>query len=302
MRFDNIKITDNEVILQRQERQADGSTLTLELKNPSKPMPSFRAALQAFTGYAVDLVGVAEWAQDDANGTPEAKVTSVHLSEEAKTRRRGLMVTFIRKIERAKNRVAVYNTPLMHAPVGDQEGTNPGTYPQEVADFLATLEAEATKYWNGEREQTELPFEGKKADASAEGGEGEAGAGGEDQLAKRRGKKDRKAGTPGETMNPGKTEAPDDEKLRQLCLAAGRDMPIDAIARLTSTERGKVQEWAEKAVDPDVKPNRRPPEPDVLKKFATPALLEDVAGAQDGWTEQTPPPKADTVKSAVPAK
>lgn len=293
MRFDNIKITDNEVILQRQERQADGSTLTLELKNPSKPMPSFRTALQAFTGYAVDLVGVAAWADDDANGTKEAKVTSVHLSEEAKTRRRGLMVTFIRKIERAKNRVAVYNTPLMHAPVGDQEGTNPGTYPQEVADMIAALEEQATKYWNGEREQTELSLEGPKGKADDESGEAPAG---DDQLSKRRQRKDRKAGTPGETMNPDKTKAPDDEQLRKLCLAAGRDMPIDAIAKLTSTERQKVQTWAEAAVDPDIKPNRRPPEPEPLKKFATPALLEDVAGATEGWTDPTPPPKADQVQ------
>lgn len=299
MRFDHIKITENEVTLGRQDRQADGSTLTLELKNPSKPMPSFRAALQALTGYAVDLVGIPEWAQDDANGVKEARVTSVALSED-KNRRRGLVVTFVRKIERAKNRVAVYNTPLMNAPTDDQEGTNPGTYPQVVAEMIATLEAEATKYWNGEREQTELALEGPKA-AAAEGGEGGEPAEG-DQLAKRRKTKDRKAGTPGETMNPGKTSPPDDAQLRKLCLAAGRDMPIDAIANLTSTERAKVQAWAEAAVNPDIKPNKRPEEPEPLKKFATPALLDDVAGASDGWTDPTPPPKADQVQPVTAGK
>lgn len=291
MRFLNIKITDAEVLLDQLVKGPDGSQLSLILKNPSKPMPSFRTALQAFTSYAVDLVGSAEWAEEE--GT---KVSSIHLSEEPKTNRRGLIVTFVRRIERAKNRVAVYNTPLMHAPVGDEEGTNPGTFPKVVADMIAAVEEQATKYWNGEREQVELELAGPKAE-----GEGEAPAA-DDQLAKARKKKDKRAGTPGEVWNPDSKVPPTDEQLRKLCLAAGRDMPIDAIAQLTSSERQLVQTWAVAAVNPDIKPNKRPAEPEVLKKHATPALLDDVAGASDGWTDPTPPPKADQVKPAVPAK
>lgn len=272
MRFKDIKINKDGVELDRVEKLHDGSQLTQKLSNAARPLPSFMAALQAFSGYAVGLVGVPEW-HDDAN------VTSVHLSEEPKTSRRGLIVTFTRRIERAKNRTAVYNTPLMHAPVDDQEGTNPGTFPEEVATMIVEVEKEATRYWNGEREQQEM----FSREESSKGGDAPAGADQADELAKRRGKGSkapRNAGTPGEVMNPGQTEPPTDEKIRQLLLAAGRDVPIDAIARVTATERDQAQRWAEQAVDPKVKEAKRMKEPEWVVRDATPALLDDVAGAQ----------------------
>lgn len=270
MRFKDIKITKDGVELDRVEKLHDGSQLTQKLSNAARPLPAFMTALQAFSGYAVGLVGVPEW-HDDAN------VTSIHLSEEAKTSRRGLIVTFTRKIERAKNRTAVYNTPLMHAPVDDQEGTNPGTFPDEVATMIADVEREATRYWNGEREQQEM-FSREEASG---GGDAKDGADQADELAKRRGKKPpRNAGTPGEIQNPDKTAAPTDEKIRQLLLAAGRDVPIDAIARVTATERDAAQRWAEQAVDPNIKESKRMKEPEWVVRDATPALIDDVANAQ----------------------
>lgn len=294
MRFENIKITKNKVVLDRLDKHPDGSVFTINLENPNKPLAAFSTALQAFTGWACELIGASQWADDST-------VSSVHLSEEAKTRRRGLMVTLTRKIERAKGRVVTINTPLMHAPADDQEGVNPGTFPQLVADMIGTLEEEATKYWNGEREQVELEFKGPPAEG-AEPGAGAAAAENDISKAqKKRGRKpDPKAGTPGEVWNPNSTVPPTDEQLRRICMAAGRDVPLDAIPRWTSSERQQAQTWALAAVNPDIKPAKRPEEPDVLKKDATPALLEDVAGAGDGWTEPTPPPKAEAVKSAVP--
>lgn len=291
MRFENIKITKNKVILDRLDKHPDGSVFTINLENPNKPLPSFATALQAFTGWACELIQASSWAEDST-------VASVHLSEEAKTRRRGLMVTLTRKIERAKGRVVTINTPLMHEPTDDQEGTNPGTYPQVVADMVATLEEEATKYWNGEREQVELEFKGAPdTSAGAEAAETESDIG---KARRKKGRPAKNAGTPGEVWNPNSTTPPTDEQLRRLCMAAGRDVPVDAIARWTSSERQQVQTWAMAAVNPDIKPAKRPEEPEILKKEATPALLEDVANAGDGWTEPTPPPKADAVKSAVP--
>lgn len=287
MRFENIKITKNKVILDRLDKHPDGSVFTINLENPNKPLPAFKTALQAFTGWACELIGAPQWAED-------SNVSSVHLSEEAKTRRRGLMVTLTRKIERAKDRVVTINTPLMHAPTDDQEGVNPGTFPQLVADMIDTLEEEATKYWNGEREQVELEFKGAPDTSAADGA-----AAAENDLAKHRkkkGKGDPKAGTPHETMNPGQTAPPTDQQLRRICLAAGRDVPLDAIARWTSSERQEVQTWAEAMLNPDIKPKKKPEEPELLKREATPALLEDVAGAQDGWTDPTPPPKAADVQ------
>lgn len=270
MRFKDIKITNAGVELDRVEKLADGSQLTQKLSNAARPLPAFMAALQAFTGYAVNLVGVPDWHND-------ANVSSVHLSEEAKTNRRGLIVTFTRKIERAKNRTVVINTPLMHAPVDDQEGTNPGTFPEEVTKMIADVEREATRYWNGEREQQEM-FSREEGSAGGDANDGAAQA---DELAKRRNKKPpRNAGTPGEIQNPDKKDVPTDEKIRQLLLAAGRDVPIDAIARVTATERDQAQRWAEQAVDPNIKESKRMKEPEWVIRDATPALIDDVAGAQ----------------------
>lgn len=270
MRFKDIKCNKDGVELDRIEKLADGSQLTQKLTNAARPLSAFNAALQAFSGYAVGLVGVSEW-NDDAN------VTSVHLSEEPKTSRRGLIVTFTRRIERAKNRTAVYNTPLMHAPVADQEGTNPGTFPEEVEAMITDVEREATRYWNGEREQAEMFTREESGGDKGKANTAEETA---DDLAKRRNKKPaRNAGTPGEVVNPDKSTPPDDETLRKILLRAGRDVPIDAIARWTSSERGKAQVWAEAAVDASIKPNKKPDEPDCLKRDATPALIDDVIDA-----------------------
>jgi hypothetical protein len=245
LRFKDIKINDDGVILTRVDSLPDGTELSQTLTNATSPLPSFWTALQAFTGYAVNLVGVPDWAED-------AKVVSVHLSEQPKTRKRGLVVTFTKRIERAKNRTVVINTPVMHAPAADEEGVNPGTFEREVLNMIKEVENEATRYWNGDRAQGELPL---------------APAAQTDDLTKRRGRKSK-----------GEPVEPDDEVLRKLLLAAGRDVPIDAIPRMTSSDRQAAPAWAEAAIDPSLRD--RPAEPEWLQKIATPALLEDVAGAQ----------------------
>ncbi len=267
MRFKDIKVNSDGVELDRVDKLPDGTELTQKLKNATPPLASMRAALQAFGGYAVGLVGVSDWA-DSIN------VTSVHLSEEPKTSRRGLIVTFTRRIERAKNRTVVINTPLMHAPTGDEEGVNPGTFERPVLDMIRDVENEATRYWNGEREQGEM-F------SRSESGGDKAPAAGTDDVSKRRANRPpRNAGTPNEVVNPDKTKAPTDEQTRKLLLAAGRDVPIDAIARWTASERDAAQKWAEAAVDPKIKADKRPKEPDCVAKDGTPALLDDIAEAR----------------------
>lgn len=257
MRFTNIRISVDEVSLDRVDKQPDGSLMTINLKNPAKPLSSFNAAMQAFSGFAVELIGAPDWHED-------VKVTSLHLSEEPKTSRRGLIVTFTRRIERAKNRTVVVNTPLMHAPVDDQQGTNPGTFPAEVAEMIEIVEAEATRYWKGEREQAEMFPEGQAAGTS------------DDQPSKKP-RKDRKAGTPGEVVNADKNVPPADEALRKLLYDAGRDVPIDAIATWGSQDRDRAQQWAAaqlRVKSGDLREEAAPKEPKVLLKFATPALIE----------------------------
>jgi len=266
MRFQTIKVSAEEVSLIRLDKQPDGSTLKLELTNPGRPLEPFNTALQAFCGYAVDLIGAPHWHED-------VKVSSIHLSEEPKTNRRGLIVTFTRRIERAKNRVVVVNTPLMHAPVDDQEGTNPGTFPREVAEMIGAVEEEATKYWNGEREQGEIfPPDRTEAPAAPPAVEG-------DQLARHRSKK-KKPGSgaaPGEVMNPDADQVLTDERLRVALLRAGRDVPADVIPLWLSSEREAAFAWAQAVTDPTVLAKDQPAEPDILKQSATPALLDDLA-------------------------
>lgn len=237
MRFKDIKSNADGVTLDRVEKLGDGTELTQQMKNATPPLASFKTALQAFTGYALALIGAPpEWNED-------TNVSSIHLSEEPKTNRRGLIVTITRKIERAKNRVMVINTPLMHQPTEDADGTNPGTFEREVLNMITACEREATRYWNGEREQTEM-FEGQEGGGGRKKG-GRKGKGGDQPL--------------------------DDEGLRKLLLQAGRDVPIDAIARLTSSEREASNVWAT-AVVGEIPEDQRPEEPAILMKLATPAL------------------------------
>lgn len=235
MRFKDIKINADGVELDRVEKHNDGTELTQKMKNATAPLASFKTALQAFTGYALALIGAPKEWHD------ETTVSSIHLSEEPKTNRRGLIVTIVRKIERAKNRVMVINTPLMHQPTEDADGTNPGTFEREVLNMITDAEREATRYWNGERDQTDM-FEGN-----------------DDVSRKRKGR-------------GGKAKPADDETVRQLLLTAGRDVPVDAIARATSSERDAAITWAEAAInDPDAEGN--PSEPEWIQKNATPALI-----------------------------
>lgn len=237
MRFKDIKINADGVELDRVEIHPDGTELTQKLKNATRPLASFATALQAFTGYALALIGApAEWAEDTT-------VTSIHLSEEPKTKRRGLIVTIVRKIERAKNRVMVINSPLMHQPTEDADGTNPGTFEREVLNMITAAESEATRYWKGERDQTELPLD-------------------DDVSRRRKSKGDEKV---------------ENENLRSLLLAAGRDIPVDAIARATSSQREAAEKWAEAMVDPAVDP--KPDEPKWVGKNATAPLALDAGGA-----------------------
>lgn len=265
MRFQIIKVTAEEVSLVRLDKQPDGSTLKLELTNASRPLEPFATALQAFSGYAVELIGAPAWHED-------VKISSIHLSEEPKTNRRGLIVTFTRRIERAKNRVFVGNTPLMHAPTDEQEGTNPGTFPREVAEMIAELERQATAYWNGEREQGEMFSGANAAPAKTKG----AGHPQPEQPADELGARRKKRGTgaaPGELMNPDKTKAPTDKVLADLLARAGKNVPLDVIASWGSSDRAKAQSWADAKNDPTLPEKKIPPVPECVEKGHSAPLL-----------------------------
>jgi hypothetical protein len=87
-------------------------------------------------------------------------------------------------------------------------------------------------------------------------------------------------------MNRNKTAPLTDPELRKLLLSVDRDVPEDALALWTSSERDRVQYWAERklasmagtpvALEDLV-------EPDTVLKYATPGL------GSDGWADSKPP-------------
>lgn len=107
------------------------------------------------------------------------------------------------------------------------------------------------------------------------------------QVGARRKKKDKSAGTPNEVVNPDKTKAPTDDVLRARLLEFDRDVPVDAIATWTSTERDAVQRYLD--AKRDLRDNARAVnldeviEPDVILLSATPPL------GGDGWTDPKKP-------------
>lgn len=288
MRFTKIKVNDKGVQLLWSTTDASGLTHNHDVSSPEKPAPELPEALAAFVPYVMDLLDL------PPNWREQIRVTTINLNEEKETKSRGLMVSVTRKIAKASGRPVSITTPHMREATENTTATT-GILDDDTLELIAKVERAAAAFVKGERMQGELiPT---NAGAPADGEAAATGAAPADELAKRRGrKKDRKSGTPGEVWNPDSTTPPTDEQLRRLCMAAGRDVPLDAIARWTSSERQEVQTWATAAVNPDIKPGKRPEEPEILKKEATPALLEDVANAGDGWTEPTPPPKAADVK------
>lgn len=287
MRFTKIKVNDKGVQLNWSTTDASGLTHSHDVSSPEKPAPELPEALSAFVPFVMDLLDL------PPNWRDQIRVTTINLNEEKETKTRGLMVSVTRKIAKASGRPVSITTPHMREATENTTATT-GILDDDVLELIAKAEKAAAAFVKGERMQGEL-IPTSQAEAPAEG---EAAAG-SDELAKRRGRKagkDRKAGTPGEVWNPGSNIPPTDAQLVKICLAAGRDVPLDAVGRWTSSEREEVLRWALAAVNPDIKPNKRPEEPEILKKEATPALLEDVASEQDGWTSPTPPPKAADVK------
>lgn len=258
MRFTRISITKKLVSLSMEEQRGHG-TITTVYESKDRPLPSFTASLQAFAGWALQLLEAPpKWDE-------QITVTTVNLSED-KNGRRGILVSISKRVEQANGAASSITTPLMReADNLDGEIAN-GYYGKHIDDLLTQLEAEAARYEKGEREQIEAFAKDEAAPKK-------------DRAPRGRGNKPpRNAGTPEEVWNPDSTEPPTDDQLRQLLLRAKRDVPVDAIARWTSTERAQAQRWATEvvtAVLKNTKPRATITEPACLKKDATLPLIQD---------------------------
>lgn len=295
MRFTKIKVNEKAVELTWTTRKGSGETVTSQLASPQRPLPALLTALAAFRGYVLGLLNLpAEWLEEMA-------ITTLSISDEDEQGRRGLIVTATRKISQANGRPVVLNTPHMREKIDGDTGTKGYLEPDDL-ELLAAAELAATAYVKGEREQVEIfPAPGTEADAAeqAQAAAGAAGAGAKKKGGGKKGGKDSPAAPTGEmgiAANAPGTPATDDV-LRQMLLAAGRDVPVDAIALWASSERDAAQRWAAALQASKSRPvdSALLVEPEVVQKYATLPLAEDY------WTDPAPARPADPeqIKSAA---
>ncbi len=280
MRFTRVKVNEKVVELDWFTKDAAGEKRETTLQSPNRPMPALIKALAAIKPFVVDLLELPEpWEE-------AMSITTVNLDDGGKDNQRGIIVTAIKKVEKASGRVLVLNTPRMSESAGDDPVD--GALDHDTVKLIAKLEIAATAYVNGEREQAELPL--SEPDKSVATGEGDQA----DDLGKRRRRRGQAKFIPGVGPNLGTTDAvivPEDDALRTLMLAQARDVPLEAIGRWTSSERDMVQRWL---ADP------KQPEPEALVRDATPSMFDDHAAKSDAeWTQDAPPPKADDVEPVV---
>jgi len=305
MRFSKISITKKGVHLTRETKDANGAIESVDLESPERPLAEFSDALQSFVPFVTDLLMGAVTVESD-----DMRITTLNLSED-KNGLRGLIVTAIVPVPNAYDKPLVVNTPLVR-----EGGENPSddafVLSDEVLELIKLAESEATRYVRGERVQGEL-FNRAESTAKETGenvrefDEAAAhaevtstrkpntnGTNGKHPKGKRGrgGKAPRQADTGVSVVVNEPGEQLDDAALRQLLLSVDRDVPIDAIALFTSSERDASQAWAEarqKEMIGQLDATKVPAEPNVVIKFATLPLKADE------WTSDSLPPKASEV-------
>jgi len=289
MIFSKISITGKGVHLVRETTDANGATESIDLESPERPLGSFIDALQAFKSYVTDLLPFKIEDDTAAKRTPlsDMKVTTLSLSSD-KNGMRGLIVTAIVPVPKAYNKPVLLNTPLVREGAEDAS-ENAMVLSDNVLQLIRLAEDEATRYVNHERVQGEIFAQTATTENTAAFNERAAAAEVSSTRKPRQSKKDKAAlaaqtetGIP--VVNP--VGAPlTDDALRQLLLSVERDVPVDAIAQWTSSEREQAQRWGElrqKELIGAGEFTHVPSEPPCVVRSATPAL-------QDGWTAPKPP-------------
>lgn len=243
MRFSKIAITKAGVHLVRQTRDANGTVEEIDLSSPERPLASFTDALQAFTSYITDLLPF-------ALDPDEMTVTTLSLSED-KNGLRGLIVTTLVPVPKAYDKPVVINTPLVREG-GEQAAEDAFVLSDDVLQLIALAEDEATRYAKGERVQGEL-FAKREASENTKAFDERAAAAEVASTRKPKGKpkgKGRKKGRDfipgvGDVANPEATREPSDAVLHDRLAERGVDVPVDAIAVWTSSERDAALRYAD---------------------------------------------------------
>lgn len=293
MQFSKISVTKKGVKLHREETEKGGAVETRVLKSPERPLPTFDDALQAFAPYVVDLLEI----PDEWRGA--LKVTTLNLSQD-KNQLRGLIVTVIKPVAKAYDKPLVLNTPLVREG-GENASEDAFVLSDEVLGLIKLAEVEARRYVKRERLQAELFGDADAEKVASENTKNfdERAAAAEVASTRKNGRKPKSfVRGVGDVMNADATVVLNDLQVRQLLLSVERDVPVEAIARWTSSERARVVTWGrakQKKYAHSLKPDEKvPKEPKCVAEAATPSLA-------DKWTEDPPPRVSDDAARATQA-
>jgi len=288
MQFTKIAF-DGETVSLRWEERVAGAVDKHEWSCDEQPTPAFKASLAAFVGFVVNIIGAPlVWEEG-------MEIRQLTLKEED-SGARGVIVTALRKCEKANGRTLLLNTPYMAEPPEAYNGDGKGYLPNTVLELIEVAENEAALYRGGERgEQTELELEDSENTKNVN----DRMAAAEVASTRKPRGKNKDVGKPSmhQTQNPEATEPPlDNDQLRQLLLSVERDVPVDAIATWIRTERVEAEVWA-RARQREMLDGEGTAmllvEPKCLKKSATLPL------SADNWTGPVPPKVDDNAARQV---
>lgn len=143
MPFTKIKHNKGTTTLTRVEDRSANDVVEQTLTSSDDPRPEFVNALQALTSW---VVRICDLPIDYAN---EMRITGVSLSLGEYG---GCVVTALKKVSGANSPVVI-NTP--HVPETPTSEAGPCLPPSTVS-LLESLDAEAERFWKGERAQSEM--------------------------------------------------------------------------------------------------------------------------------------------------
>jgi hypothetical protein len=157
MRFSKIAMNSKRVLIEyRGEGTNPKDSIATTHTSIQKPKAEFTDALSAFKTFVQRLTGTtAKWMED-------VTVTAVHLSEQ-RGGRRGLMISASRPVADT-NAPFAFTTPIMTEVGDDDESSGTLGWPRGLDEAVTKLQAAASHYIAGDREQGDL-FTGPVATA-----------------------------------------------------------------------------------------------------------------------------------------
>lgn len=155
MRFTKIKNSRLNITLEWETKAGDVDVIKHSMTSYSRPEPEFTEALQAFVGPVMNLLELPSGFDEDL----EIIGLSINYEggwEDDELPRRGLVVTCLKKLDRAYAPL-VLNTPhLREFMEGDPDGDDNHYLPPEFLSRLHEIQMRARRFIDGKREQGDL--------------------------------------------------------------------------------------------------------------------------------------------------